>query len=84
MTVTFCRLRPANRPGVAWAEARRTEGATVAELSAADSASLDACRDGGLLPVAVGHADPGAAGWVLPPAAALDAAAAGAPGWRIT
>ncbi|HHC08760.1 MAG TPA: 7,8-didemethyl-8-hydroxy-5-deazariboflavin synthase subunit CofH [Actinobacteria bacterium] len=85
MSVTFCRLRPAERVVDLWAATRRREGATAVELAAPTRADVDAALAAGLLPVARsvdGEVEPAA--WVVTPAAAKTLADRGVPGWRIT
>ncbi|MEE8490790.1 MAG: 5-amino-6-(D-ribitylamino)uracil--L-tyrosine 4-hydroxyphenyl transferase CofH [Acidimicrobiia bacterium] len=82
--ITYHRLRPAPEDvSEMWAATRRKQGATVAESAVL---SADARREilaGGLVPVAgPGEVEP--LGWIATPAQALELAAAGVPGWRIT
>lgn len=80
MNITFVRLRPARAMTPAAAESRRREGTTVVELAGADEAAITASLGGGLLPVAIGHAGPEGAAWVLPAGTGVEHES----GWRIT
>jgi len=82
--ITFCRLRPVDSPTSAWVKARRTEGASVAEITKASADAVSVCLEGGLLPVAFGPAEGSVTAWVATPAEAHELAAAGAVGWQIT
>jgi FO synthase len=82
--ITFCRLRPVDSPTPAWAEARRLQGATVAEIADPSPEDVTASLAGGLLPVGLGLTTAGVAAWVAEPAAAKVLAADGAAAWRIT
>ena len=82
--ITFCRLRPTDSPTTAWAEARRLQGATVAEITDPSPDDIAASLAGGLLPVSLGFAGAGVASWVVEPAAAKALTADGVPAWRIT
>jgi len=82
--ITFCRLRPGDAPTPAWAEARRAEGTTVAEIAGSSAEAASACLEGGLLPVFSGSFVAGAAAWVVGPWEAREAGSAGAAGWQVT
>jgi len=83
-TVTFLRLRPAERVNELWAATRRREGATAVEVAGLHVGDRAAALAGGLLPVSVGIGDAEPVAWVAPPDAGLELAAAGMAGWRLT
>jgi FO synthase len=82
--ITYCRLRPAQAVGAAWAATCRREGTTTVEVPSPTPAGIEAAVAGGLLPVAGSPTSTGVAAWVVGPAEAEALAAAGVPGWRIT
>ena len=82
--ITFLRLRPASEVTEVWATTRRREGTTVVEIDGLTPADRAGALAGGVLPVEAGSGGGDAVAWVAGPAYALDLAAAGVPGWRIT
>jgi FO synthase len=83
--ITVCRVRPAEAVTAVWAGTRRRQGAAVVEVPSPGPADVAGALEGGLLPVSVGMGtDAEPAAWVAGPAAALDLAERGVPGWRIT
>ena len=81
--VTFLRLRPAESVNDIWASTRRREGSLAVEVAAPTRTDIDAAHGGGLLLVS-GGTEPGAAAYIVDPAAARDLARRGIEGWRIT
>ena len=79
--ITFFRVRPATKVTELTASTRRAEGTTGLEV---DPGSEAGCLAGGVLPVAVGHTEDGAIGWVVQPDQALELSEAGIPGWRLS
>ncbi len=84
MTVTFLRMRPAERVHELSAATRRREGTTVVEIRDPSGDEVQAACRGGVLPVAVGDADLPVAAWVASPDEARTLAERGVPGWRLT
>jgi len=82
--ITFLRMRPAEEVNELWAATRRRQGTTVAEITEAAAASVEAVVAGGLLPVATAVEATEPAAWVTDPAGAIKLTEAGIPGWRIT
>jgi FO synthase len=78
--ITFLRMRPADVVDEVTATTRRREGTTALEL--AGGADTAGCLAAGILPMS--HDVEGPAAVVLAPAEALEAAATGLAGWRIT
>jgi FO synthase len=76
MSVSFCRVAPADAPAPAWARAR--EGAGL------DEAAVAGALAAGLLPVETGRADGPAIAWVVDPDGAMELHRRGVAGWRIT
>ncbi len=84
MTVTFLRMRPAQRVHELSAATRRREGTTVLEIRDPSGDDVQASCRGGVLPVAVGDADLPVAAWVASPDEARTLAERGVAGWRLT
>ncbi len=84
MTVTFCRLRPAESISELAAATRRREGTSVLEIGRMGREDRDACLAGGVLPVEDGGTDGAPAAWVVSPEDAIRLSELGIPGWRIT
>ncbi len=84
MTITFLRIRPAERLAEPTATSRRREGTTTVEMSSPSSAELAAGHKSGVLVVAESVSDITPAAWVVNPGDALALADRGVPGWRIT
>ena len=85
MTITFLRVRPAERLAEPTATSRRREGTTAVEMLAPTSAELTAAHKAGVL-VLVGerHRRRSLPRWVVKPEEALSLAGRGVPGWRLT
>jgi FO synthase len=83
MTITFLRLRPADRVSEKWAEARHREGSTTVEVCDLGEEDAQAALAGGLLPVSRGHSE-AAVAHVVDPAQAVGLSDAGVPGWQLT
>ncbi len=82
--ITFIRLRPADVVRERWADARRREGSTAAEVEDLTAADCDAALAGGLLPISNGVGEVTAPAYVVGSEAALSLAKRGAAGWQIT
>ena len=84
--ITFARIRPAESVNETWARTRHREGTTALELGAPTADDRAGALAGGVLPVATRRDEGGVepAAWVVGPDEALELAAGGVPGWRIT
>ena len=82
--ITFLRMRPATAVGERWAAARIREGDTAVEIIAPAETDVETALAAGLLPVVGPEGPENAAAFVSDPAAALDLAGRGVPGWQIT
>ncbi len=82
--ITFLRVRPTSVVTEALSSTRRTEGTTALEINPPSPESAEACLTGGVLPIYVRDASPGAAAWVLEPKEALELSETGIPGWRMS
>jgi FO synthase len=82
--ITYLRMRPADEVNELWAATRRRQGTTASELSDSSAAAIAGCVAGGLLPVAAGSGAAEPAAWLASPERALELAAAGVAGYRIT
>jgi FO synthase len=84
MTITFLRVRPAEKLAEPTANSRRREGTTTVEMFDPSLAEITAGHEAGLLIVAqtVGEVEPDA--WVVSPADALALAEKGVAPWRLT
>ncbi len=83
-TISFIRLRPAERIRHRWAEARRREGSTAVEVARLTADDRDAALAGGLLPISSHQGAVSAPAYVAAPGTALALAEAGVAGWQIT
>ncbi len=84
MTISFCRVRPAESVSALFAGTRRREGTTTLEIKAIRDDDRAACLEGGILPVETGGTDGAPAAWIATPAQAIRLAELGVAGWRIT
>lgn len=84
MSVSVLRRAPAGPLSEAAARAARVAGATACEAAGWDDATQAAAIAGGLVPVEVAGAVGSPAAWVVTPAAALELAARGVDGARVT
>jgi FO synthase len=84
VTVTFCRVRPAESTSELFAATRRREGTTTLELAGIREDDQVGCLAGGVLPVERSGTDGAPAAWVVTPDRALRLAELGIAGWRIT
>jgi FO synthase len=84
VTVTFCRVRPAESTSELFAATRRREGTTTLELAGIREDDQAGCLAGGVLPVERSGTDGAPAAWVVTPEQALRLAELGIAGWRIT
>ena len=84
MTVTFCRIRPAESVSELSAATRRREGTTTLELAAVRDDDRVGCLAGGVLPVERSGTDGAPAAWVVSPEQAIRLGELGIAGWRIT
>ncbi|MGH8948000.1 MAG: hypothetical protein ACRDXF_03995, partial [Acidimicrobiia bacterium] len=84
MTITFLRVRPAEKLAEPTATSRRREGTTAVEMLSSTGAELAAAHKAGVLVLSgsVTEVEPDA--WVVKPKDALRLAERGVPGWRIT
>jgi len=82
--ITFLRMRPAESVGDRWAEARRSEGSTVAEVESLTRTDSDTALASGLLPVAREEGGIGAAAYVVDPVGAVALERQKVPGWLVT
>jgi FO synthase len=80
--ITFCRVRPGPLTEARAVTCRR-EGTSAVELGLPRRGEVSCALAAGLLPVG-GAGAAGVAAWVVPPAEALELAAAGVAGWRLT
>ncbi|HEX2369601.1 MAG TPA: 5-amino-6-(D-ribitylamino)uracil--L-tyrosine 4-hydroxyphenyl transferase CofH [Acidimicrobiia bacterium] len=85
-TISYLRVRPAERIIELAASTRRREGTTTLEIPGLSEGDAAAAVSGGILPVEVGDPAESAvpAAWVAVPAAALELSGAGIPGFRLT
>ena len=84
MTITFLRVRPAERLAEPTATSRRREGTTAVEMLSPTSAELTAAHKAGVLVLSESVTDVEPAAWVVKPEEALSLAGRGVPGWRLT
>ena len=90
-TISYLRVRPAERIVELAASTRRREGTTTLEVAGLSEVDVAAAGSGGILPVEVGDSADNAdfvgavpAAWVALPGTALALSAAGIPGFRLT
>ncbi len=84
MTITFLRVRPAEKLAEPTATSRRREGTTSIEMLSPTSAELTAAHKSGVLVVSESVTDVDPDAWVVEPKEALSLAERGVPGWRLT
>ena len=84
MTITFLRVRPAEKLAEPTATSRRREGTTAVEMLSPTSAELTAAHKAGVLVLSESVTDVEPAAWVVKPEEALSLAGRGVPGWRLT
>src|SRR5688572_26300856 len=84
MTITFLRVRPAERLAEPTATSRRREGTTAVEMLSPTSAELTAAHKAGVLVLSQSVTEVEPAAWVVKPEEALSLAGRGVPGWRLT
>ncbi len=84
MTVTYCRMRPVDQINELAATTRRREGTTVLEIGGPTPTDVAQACAGGVLAVATRGDGTDPAAWVVEPSVAIDLAARGVAGWRIT
>jgi FO synthase len=84
VTISFCRVRPAESVSVLFAGTRRREGTTTLEIKEIRADDRAACLEGGILPVETGGTDGVPAAWIARPGRAIRLAELGVAGWRIT
>lgn len=83
-TVTFLRVRPADRVSDLWAATRRREGTTAVEVGDLDEPQRAAIMAGRLVPVSLGLAATVPLAWVVSPDDAGRLLDEGVAGWRVT
>lgn len=83
VTVTFLRMRPAERVFPVQIASRRCEGTTSLEGVSFSSEELEAIHSGGLLSVS-SQLDCSSAGWLIRPEQAIETVERKIPGWRLT
>ena len=84
MTITFLRVRPAEKLAEPTATSRRREGTTAVEMLSPTGAELTAAHKAGVLVLSEAVTDVEPDAWVVKPADALSLAERGVPGWRLT
>ncbi|MDH5373677.1 MAG: 5-amino-6-(D-ribitylamino)uracil--L-tyrosine 4-hydroxyphenyl transferase CofH [Acidimicrobiia bacterium] len=84
MTVTFCRVRPAESISDLSATTRLREGTTTLEVAGIGDDDRAAALAGGVLPVETAGTDGSPAAWVVTPEQAIRLSELGVAGWRIT
>lgn len=84
MTITFCRVRPAESISGLSAATRRREGTTTLEVNGISDDDRSASLEEGVLPVETSGTDGSPAAWIVTPADAIRLAEIGMEGWRIT
>jgi len=84
MTITFLRVRPAEKLADPTATSRRREGTTAVEMMSPTVAELTAAHKAGVLVLSESVTDVEPDAWVVKPEEALGLAERGVPGWRLT
>ena len=84
MTITFLRVRPAEKLIEPTATSRRREGTTAVEMLSPTAADLTAAHKSGVLVLSENVTDVDPDAWVVKPEEALSLAERGVPGWRLT
>ncbi|HWL48689.1 MAG TPA: radical SAM protein, partial [Acidimicrobiia bacterium] len=84
MTITFLRVRPAEKLAEPTATSRHREGTTTVEMLSPTGAELTAAHKAGVLVLSETVTDVEPDAWVVKPEGALSLAERGVPGWRLT